>query len=331
MDPCAPSPAPGAQRLPRTRGDGPDSASPSHALIRASPHTRGWTRRRLYRRRPRWGFPAHAGMDPSESAAGGGSRRLPRTRGDGPRPRGQKPKPSPASPHTRGWTRVAAAEPAGRLGFPAHAGMDPSLRRPMCAETGLPRTRGDGPPGEDYYLDLIPASPHTRGWTRIVSPEPDHQTGFPAHAGMDPTSSSRATAGSRLPRTRGDGPRTAAGVSSSIGASPHTRGWTLTDEQGITITAGFPAHAGMDPPPIDGAKPRERLPRTRGDGPRRRWSSVQSTPASPHTRGWPLSASVWPSIEPGFPAHAGMDPVRRVDRAVRSPTRASPHTRGWTP
>ena len=111
-------------------------------------------------------------------------------------------------------------------------------------------------------------------------------------------------------------------------ASPHTRGWTLP------VLA---VHLGG-----------RGLPRTRGDGPRWRHDPGRLEWASPHTRGWTRPYRRQATVEGGFPAHAGMDPVE-LDGAPRRPrlprTRgdgppplgffnewelASPHTRGWT-
>ena len=120
------------------------------------------------------GFPAHAGMDPTDQFPGHQRLRLPRTRGDGPAP-------------NTGW-------PSNACGFPAHAGMDPK---------------------------------------QVLMIEAD--CGFPAHAGMDPMRSSRSDSGhrlprtpptTRLPRTRGDGPRMREITELARQASPHTRGWT---------------------------------------------------------------------------------------------------------
>ena len=122
----------GARRpgLPRTRGDGPYSCISAGGPDWASPHTRGWTRIRDRVPACRRGFPAHAGMDPSDAPQSLASTGLPRTRGDGPGPSITTCRPSWASPHTRGWTRTAVQQDTRRDGFPAHAGMDPSARRP---------------------------------------------------------------------------------------------------------------------------------------------------------------------------------------------------------
>ena len=135
------------RRLPRTRGDGPHYPGPPPPEAVASPHTRGWTRRRRLVEEPLPGFPAHAGMDP----------RRPATRRYA----------SAASPHTRGWTRARLAGLPSPAGFPAHAGMAPWRPWVTTRSSWLPRTRGGWTPPEPG------ARPSVRG--------------FPAHAGMDPT------------------------------------------------------------------------------------------------------------------------------------------------
>ncbi len=111
---------------------------------------------------------------------------------------------------------------------------------------------------------------------------------------------------------------------------------------------GSPAHAGMDPPRPRSSGRRPWLPRTRGDGPRRRHVWRGFPPAPPHTRGWtPKKLSV-KLISNGSPAHAGMDPALNNVQAVSkglprtrgdgptiilpdgSQSEAPPHTRGWT-
>ena len=96
--------------LPRTRGDGPVTRITGVRTELASPHTRGWTHR--------------------QAAREAGGSRLPRTRGDGPVSHVAQVTRHVASPHTRGWTRTAVQQDTRRDGFPAHAGMDPSARRP---------------------------------------------------------------------------------------------------------------------------------------------------------------------------------------------------------
>ena len=276
-------------RLPRTRGDGPRPAACWRRRMMASPHTRGWTQRGADYDVSTWGFPAHAGMDPRGDRARAVPGGLPRTRGDGPLTAIAKHVEAVASPHTRGWTWMLTVRDQGFAGFPAHAGMDPSNRPPQPRQersphtrgwtlprpagpeleagfpahagmdphrpvprTGpprLPRTRGDGPVTAGIGHLMPAASPHTRGWTSATSRRRGGRSGFPAHAGMDRRSYHGYGPRTRLPRTRGDGPRSSVVQAFTTAASPHTRGWTHDRGDRAAEMLGFPAHAGMDPNP----------------------------------------------------------------------------------
>ena len=267
MDPADPSGNVKLARLPRTRGDGPDAYASDSAWDEASPHTRGWTRPRGVARVRPDGFPAHAGMDPLPAGRALSASGLPRTRGDGPRMTSVRSSPSAASPHTRGWTRPRADGRPASCGFPAHAGMDPAHNTPDAWSPGLPRTRGDGPSVHCLAFARREASPHTRGWTRVVDDVHRGGRGFPAHAGMDLQPRLPRRLHLWLPRTRGDGPHIEMLEAGRQPASPHTRGWTLGGAAAAQEVAGFPAHAGMDPASSTPALLSPRLPRTRGDGP----------------------------------------------------------------
>ena len=135
---------------------------------KCSPHTRGWTVEKLLEPDTERVFPAHAGMDRSNgSGPPHHSRRVPRTRGDGPWVWEQTRTRNECSPHTRGWT------------------VDQADWGHECQS--VPRTRGDGPDGVQFVS--IPFDV------------------FPAHAGMDrqPYAVDSWHRG-RVPRTRGDGP-----------------------------------------------------------------------------------------------------------------------------
>ena len=132
------------------------------------------------------GFPAHAGMDPERSSCRLMRFGLPRTRGDGPIAWSRLYLTLKASPHTRGWTSPHRHEDSAISGFPAHAGMDPPQIADRAGRAGLPRTRGDGPVANAVVEVLLSASPHTRGWTPDPQETDRWDTGFPAHAGMDP-------------------------------------------------------------------------------------------------------------------------------------------------
>ena len=71
--------------FPRTRGDGPEAATPYGVAL--------------------LGFPAHAGMDPDCGGESAWCPWFPRTRGDGPTSNRGDTVQVGVSPHTRGWTR----------------------------------------------------------------------------------------------------------------------------------------------------------------------------------------------------------------------------------
>ena len=206
--------------------------------------------------------------------------------------------------------------------------MDPPIHWLTEVPVGLPRTRGDGPAAPPRFVRLHEASPHTRGWTRDAPQRLSRLRGFPAHAGMDRGRRAGATWGWRLPRTRGDGPQSPRTASFPVTASPHTRGWTRKRDSGIPRPAGFPAHAGMDLTPVDADAHTFGLPRTRGDGPRSRAATTAGVRASPHTRGWTRISGSRRGCRTGFPAHAGMDPLRPADQLGRG---GLPRTRGDGP
>ena len=172
--------------FPRTRGDGPDSLLPTGETERVSPHTRGWTPPRRHPRSPLAGFPAHAGMDPAGARWRQGCAGFPRTRGDGPVDPSLGSDFHEVSPHTRGWTLGRTTAFSAGQGFPAHAGMDPTVSCSRRTRSRFPRTRGDGPLIRFTGGIVRGVSPHTRGWTPVVTGGQFSVAGFPAHAGMDP-------------------------------------------------------------------------------------------------------------------------------------------------
>ncbi len=226
MDPWPPASPRASTRLPRTRGDGPTTANGTLRAWQASPHTRGWTHRPGVHPDGHDGFPAHAGMDPLRVAGRACSRRLPRTRGDGPEAWTALQTLHEASPHTRGWTRGVLGQRDSTYGFPAHAGMDRLPGTRHQERRRLPRTRGDGPQEGEVGFLPYEASPHTRGWTLSKSGISGAGRGFPAHAGMDPYDEEHPWSQHGLPRTRGDGPGDSVRRGRCGWASPHTRGWT---------------------------------------------------------------------------------------------------------
>ena len=130
--------------LPRRSGDGPALYLSLDFSVTASPHTRGWTGSGRPVAERVHGFPAHAGMDPSNTTGHNPSPGLPRTRGDGPWPSRALSAGDVASPHTRGCTarqgRRRMTEPS-----PAQAGIRPSSRARQGQREHQPRTDWDTP------------------------------------------------------------------------------------------------------------------------------------------------------------------------------------------
>ena len=275
--------------------------------------------------------------------------RIPRTRGDGPEPARGHGRRARDSPHPRGWTLHAPVLHAPVLGFPAPAGMDPPSCRLRRSAPRIPRTRGDGPGWDTAVENIVPDSPHPRGWTRVGLAGRCGEGGFPAPAGMDPAPRDGRGRRRRIPRTRGDGPCWAMQAWHSPADSPHPRGWTLRRVSGGLHRRGFPAPAGMDPGTPPAADVGPWIPRTRGDGPESDEEAMAAIEDSPHPRGWTRVGLVGRRGEVGFPAPAGMDPGSgasgecppRIPRtrgdgprpsvSVSASFRDSPHPRGWTP
>ena len=336
------------RRLPRARGDGPVTTRGSIDMVKASPRSRGWTRPQIRPGRPVRGFPALAGMDQKGGRRPPERRGLPRARGDGPVIVPPSSRPGMASPRSRGWTRRVAPSARAAPGFPALAGMDHTYSSPPAARSGLPRARGDGPVTRSAGAGGVKASPRSRGWTLSGRLLLHAYAGFPALAGMDRGGADGPDAAPGLPRARGDGPQQHGIVLRHEGASPRSRGWTRASPGEGTMREGFPALAGMDPPPPRWRPSKAGLPRARGDGPGTASARAAGASASPRSRGWTSPRTTNTKVWEGFPALAGMDPSGGGDSAGRTGLprargdgpgklaksgeggRASPRSRGWT-
>ena len=104
----------------------------------------------------------------------------------------------------------------------------------------------------------------------------------------------------------------------------------------------------MDPFPIPGDRITDRIPRTRGDGPRKDCFVHLPCGDSPHARGWTVAATLLDFRVGGFPARAGMDLLRgqgescgggiprtrgdgpEIHTELEGEYKDSPHARGWT-
>ena len=275
----------------------------------AAPPTRGWTRCGTSRRRRGRGCPAYAGMDPHPGPRSRLAPGLPRLRGDGPRKNRQLSPPCGAAPPTRGWTppRLLSATSCG--GCPAYAGMDPLKKRIGIPSRRLPRLRGDGPYSALACKPALAAAPPTRGWTFARPSQLARRPGCPAYAGMDPSAADVEMDRVGLPRLRGDGPKSSFSRYKRPMAAPPTRGWTVLGWSRRNHGEGCPAYAGMDPAVGDWRGRPTRLPRLRGDGPKKPRILLSLAKAAPPTRGWTPKRNDFSFAQGGCPAYAGMDPT----------------------
>ena len=314
--------------FPRTRGDGPDTEVGSILGMSVPPHPRGWSLTDDVRGVVDVGSPAPAGMVPEGRIGRCGRGRFPRTRGDGPGLIETNLRQLWVPPHPRGWSRQYGRPPPAGMGSPAPAGMVPRSVRKLYSRGGFPRTRGDGPAGQQPVRIFLEVPPHPRGWSPDRRSGRPRARGSPAPAGMVRATPWRAANPPQFPRTRGDGPMTRYGIRSAGQVPPHPRGWSVEGIRAQCGKGGSPAPAGMVP----GARPSSCrsgwFPRTRGDGPPCDCYSPCSRRVPPHPRGWSRRTPQIPYREQGSPAPAGMVP--RSDPACAS-TFWFPRTRGDGP
>ncbi len=181
---AANSPNP-VHRLPRIRGDRPESSCYRDDAHKATPHTRGSTGVFDFKSRSLRGYPAYAGIDHKSITLAYRPRWLPRIRGYRPLG-GDIPGISfPDTPHTRGSTFYITPQRSSSTGYPAYAGIDRRLVILMSSVLGLPRIRGDRPRLHAHRLSTPRATPHTRGSTAAHPRPPGRAGGYPAYAGID--------------------------------------------------------------------------------------------------------------------------------------------------
>ena len=193
---------------------------------------------------------------------------------------------------------------------------------------GLPRARGDRPPGGPTFLARVLAPPRPRGSTLGKTMAGAAEDGSPAPAGIDPASDYILALRPRLPRARGDRPKKRIPPPPDVTAPPRPRGSTGVRRQAVRLGRGSPAPAGIDPPPALIPDWRSRLPRARGDRPPNGRPKGARAKAPPRPRGSTLLDDPAPHHVGGSPAPAGIDPgSRRI-----GPTRSRlPRARGDRP
>src|SRR5690606_25658216 len=131
----------------------------------------------------------------------------------------------------------------------------------------LPRRRGDRPRLQVTRRHTDRAPPQARGSTASVSFEGYSWRGSPAGAGIDLDRECFFEPIARLPRRRGDRPRSLRRRTPRAKAPPQARGSTPRLSVVASRLAGSPAGAGIDLRSGEVASPWSRLPRRRGDRP----------------------------------------------------------------
>ena len=156
--------------------------------------------------------------------------------------------PTEATPHARGSTAAAQKFATGQKGYPACAGIDREPADSGDDGFGLPRMRGDRPGRMQLRCWASMATPHARGSTLPPCRHRLPARGYPACAGIDPSSSLAKWNTLRLPRMRGDRPGDSRRSPCRCQATPHARGSTCLHRTDRASRGGYPACAGIDLP-----------------------------------------------------------------------------------
>ena len=229
---------------PRIRGEHVPTCKNVATQRGSSPHTRGAPGRARSRLWTGGIIPAYAGSTPAATL-------MPFHTADHPRIRGEHVAQGycvhfehGSSPHTRGARLGLVAGPGpGRI-IPAYAGSTSLPLLTIGKNRDHPRIRGEHDDSDQYVIDGLGSSPHTRG----ALPEPprrDLDAGIiPAYAGSTSLPIPPWAWPTDHPRIRGEHFVLPAVSSPPGGSSPHTRG-ALAECGGFGINCGIiPAYAG---------------------------------------------------------------------------------------
>ena len=111
-----------------------------------------------------------------------------------------------SSPHTRGAPRhLHLRRQACRI-IPAYAGSTSTCAQPRTPRKDHPRIRGEHDDSDQYVIDGLGSSPHTRGARAHVHELVEEHRIIPAYAGSTPRRPGRRPSDSDHPRIRGEHP-----------------------------------------------------------------------------------------------------------------------------
>ena len=176
----------------------------------------------------------------------------------------------------------------------------------MCLSNRLPRMRGDPP-----YCRRLPSAserstPHARGSTFLPVFVQCGLTVYPACAGIHPVLEMYGTLTPRLPRMRGDPPKTHRRYAYHRESTPHARGSTCSSAHSWASLSVYPACAGIH---LNSYRPKARiicLPRMRGDPPGGGLHLAVFDGSTPHARGSTPCPGSLDLLQGVYPACAGI-------------------------
>ncbi len=198
-------------------------------------------------------------------------------------------------------------------GSPAHAGIDLLFSSQVSCLARLPRACGDRPVAQFLPAVHAKAPPRMRGSTIRRQEHRRLSSGSPAHAGIDRYGGFVRRSLPRLPRACGDRPFVSEENDHGSPAPPRMRGSTYLRGGGFKKVDGSPAHAGIDPRQCRVEGLDVGLPRACGDRPYVRSRDGRISLAPPRMRGSTPTASRRPASRRGSPAHAGIDPLVKME------------------
>ena len=220
----------------------------------------------------------------------------------------------------------------------------------VSSQTGVdsdhPRIRGEHDDSDQYSIDGLGSSPHTRGArSQLISPAFSSRI-IPAYAGSTRSPSSSSPGRADHPRIRGEHDPGVVGVPEDGGSSPHTRGAPGSGLDPAPQGRIIPAYAGSTTYDKTGSYLEPDHPRIRGEHFLWWWSLSEAAGSSPHTRGAPHDFRYHHDPRRIIPAYAGSTaspstssaafadhPRIRGEHAAWIPSiiiasGSSPHTRG---
>ena len=188
----------------------------------------------------------------------------------------------------------------------------------MNSLPGLPRACGDRPIVNTPSVIISGSTPRMRGSTPSQPEKPMNTAVYPAHAGIDPGLTSDRCLPRGLPRACGDRPASAYFFALEYRSTPRMRGSTPGVHHHADHSRVYPAHAGIDRMRRRSRSDRPRLPRACGDRPSLNTVCTYPLLSTPRMRGSTFCRLNAACPPPVYPAHAGIDPWPRRQKAPRA-------------